>query len=113
MERKRTASHTDAIKIHERLKEVLKVYEDGKCDYISGHTDDTIGTEFNLGPHSVASVRVEFYGKLKSQSRGRSHATRARDKAIADLANRMDLLIDNLYANQVIDCRHLKKEIPE
>lgn len=117
-EKHEKASRTKVIAVHGHLQRVLRKLDNGLCEYLDSHSDRTVADAEDVSVNSVAGLRLEMFGKLRSQGAAVSEGVRAdlaalreRHEALrrdhVDLVDRFNKLITNLSLNKVGDVRHL------
>lgn len=67
---RKTATTTQIIAIAKLLQDNVKALDDGHVAYLSGWSDDVIAKKVGCAKSSVAKVRSENFGNLRSISFG-------------------------------------------
>ena len=116
------STHMQAIRVYEKLKEVIKTLPEGRCEYIDPNiTDQTVAELLQVGAGTVASIRKQGFGQLIMP---RSNFLARLETAISEieqlktslrevtalaqeLSQKHTALVRTLALNKVADVRHL------
>lgn len=106
---KRQATHAEAIKVYEYLKDKLRKDDNGTVEYLDQHTDESVAVALGVGKNTVSSIRTQMYGQLIKRAKSSTEERIARlEKQLADLTVAHNKLVNMLSLNKVANVRHLE-----